>query len=223
MEYEAKMSSMEDMWQKQMSSLQLSLAAAKKSLATDEFLPQTPGKHDNGRISAGKHRHSTKRQLLPSDDEEFDWDDVATNGMKSPDDFTNKYLVTGSGNGASRGDVEAARSVVSHLTREYDHRTQVFNDDVDFLIEVKSGLTEANLNPEEELRKLKVRFDTWRRDFKARLRETRLVLNKLCSLDSAEKDGDRMLCALDSLEKEGDRTRKKWWGKKTTSSRALQG
>lgn len=79
------------------------------------------------------------------------------------------------------------------------------------------------MNPEEELRKLKVRFDTWRRDFKARLRETRLVLNKLCSLDSAEKDGDRMLCALDSLEKEGDRTRKKWWGKKTTSSRALQG
>jgi myosin-5 len=187
MEYEAKMSSMEEMWQKQMASLQLSLAAAKRSLASDDHLVRTPRK-DN-----------IKRQLLPPDDEDFDWDDATT---KSPDQFTNKYLLTGSEYGPTRGDVEAARSVVSHLMREYDHRTQVFNDDADFLIEVKSGVTEANLNPEEELRKLKVRFDVWKKDFKARLRETKVVLNKLCTMDSAEK--------------EKDRTRKTWWGKRTT-------
>ncbi|KAG0563594.1 hypothetical protein KC19_8G043800 [Ceratodon purpureus] len=192
MEYEAKMSSMEEMWQKQMTSLQLSLAAAKRSLASDDPFMQTPMKDDR----------NIKRQLLPPDDEEFDWDDATTNGTRSPDQYTNKYLLTGSEYGQARGDVDAARSVVSHLMREYDHRTQVFNDDADFLIEVKSGVTEANLNPEEELRKLRVRFDVWKKDFKNRLRETKVVLNKLCTMDSAEK--------------EKDRTRKSWWGKRTT-------
>ncbi|XP_024403089.1 myosin-3 isoform X2 [Physcomitrium patens] len=202
MEYEAKMSSMEEMWQKQMSSLQLSIAAAKQSLATDEHPLQTPVKDDNGCISIEKQQRITKRQLLPPGDEQLDWDDAATNGTRSPDQFTNKYLVTGSEYSTPRGDVDAARSVVNHLMREYDHRTQVFNDDVDFLVEVKSGLTEAHLNPEDELRKLKVRFDTWKKDFKVRLRETKLVLNKLCAMDSAEK--------------EKDRTRRNWWGKRTT-------
>ena len=196
MEYEAKMSSMEEMWQKQMASLQLSLAAAKRSLASDDHLVQTP-KEENGKHQRGK------RHLLPPDDEEFDWDDASTNGTKSPDQFNNKYLQTGPEYGATRGDVDAARSVVSHLMREYDHRTQVFNDDADFLVEVKSGVTEANLNPEEELRKLKMRFDVWKKDFKARLRETKVVLSKLCAADSAEK--------------EKERTRKTWWGKRTTS------
>lgn len=200
MEYEAKMSSMEEMWQKQMSSLQLSLAAAKRSLATDDSVPQTPMQDNNGHLST-KHQR-TKRQLLPPDDEEFDWDDATSNGTRSPDQFINKYLLTGAEYGTPRGDVDAARSVVNHLVREYDHRTQVFNDDADFLIEVKSGLTEAQLNPEEELRKLRVRFDTWKKDFKARLRETKLVMHKLCNMDSAEK--------------EKERTRKKWWGKRTT-------
>lgn len=203
MEYEAKMSSMEEMWQNQMSSLQLSLAAAKRSLATDDSLLQTPLKDDGHFNGVGKH-HRTKRQLLPPDDEDFDWDDATSNGTKSPDQYINKYLLTGPEYGTPRGggDVDAARSVVNHLVREYDHRTQVFNDDADFLIEVKSGLTEAQLNPEEELRKLRIRFDTWKKDFKARLRETKLVMHKLCNMDSAEK--------------EKDRTRKKWWGKRTT-------
>lgn len=203
MEYEAKMSSMEEMWQNQMSSLQLSLAAAKRSLATDDSLLQTPVKDDsvNGHFSVDKHQR-TKRHLLPPDDEDFDWDDATSNGTRSPDQFINKYLLTGPEYGTPRGDVDAARSVVNHLVREYDHRTQVFNDDADFIIEVKSGLTEAQLNPEEELRKLRVRFDTWKKDFKARLRETKLVMQKLCNIDSAEK--------------EKDRSRKKWWGKRTT-------
>jgi myosin-5 len=205
MEYEAKMSSMEELWQNQMSSLQLSLAAAKRSLATDDSLLLTPMKdHDsaNGHFSVGKLHQRTKRQLLPPNDEEFDWDDATSNGTRSPDQYTNKYLLTGPEYGTPRGDVDAARSVVNHLVREYDHRTQVFNDDADFLIEVKAGLTEAHLCPEEELRKLRLRFDTWKKDFKARLRETKLVMHKLCNIDSAEKDKDK--------------TRKKWWGKRTT-------
>ncbi|KAL0399344.1 UNVERIFIED_CONTAM: Myosin-2 [Sesamum radiatum] len=44
LEYESKMRSMEEMWQKQMASLQMSLAAARKSLVTDNTISQ-PGKH----------------------------------------------------------------------------------------------------------------------------------------------------------------------------------
>lgn len=203
MEYEAKMSSMEEMWQKQMSSLQLSLAAAKKSLATDETSLQTTAKDGSAALRpSGEGRHRGTRHLVPPDDEDFDWDDDTTNGIKSPDTVTNKYLQTGSEQTVNRGDIDAGRSVVSRLVGEYDHRTQVFNDDADFLVEVKSGVTEASLNPEEELRKLKVRFDTWKKDFKLRLRETKLVLQKLCHLES--------------VEKEKEKSRKKWWGKRTT-------
>ena len=68
---------------------------------------------------------------------------------------------------------------MSHLVKEFEHRQQVFHDDSSFVIEVKSGQNDATLNPDEELRKLKQRFDTWKKDFKGRLRETKIILQKL--------------------------------------------
>jgi myosin-5 len=137
---------------------------------------------------------------MPPDEEDFDFDEDASHFTKSPERVMNKYLQTGPEYASSRGDLDTGRAVVSQLVAEYDHRKQVFTDDVDFLVEVKSGVTEANLNPEEELRKLKLRFDAWKKDFKLRLRDTKVVLHKLCNGDSLEKE----------------RTRKKWWGKRTT-------
>ncbi len=199
LEYEAKTSSMEELWQKQMTSLQLSLAAAKRSLAAVEPVPHTPKNKDetvNVCISAGRHQNHATRHMLAHDEDDFDWDDDTTVGNKSPDLVSKchhqkpEYMY-----GA---EVEAGRSVVGHLVREFDHRTEVFNDDVDFLVEVKSGVTEASLSPEEELRKLKARFDTWKKDFKGRMRDTRLVLQRLSNVESNE------------------RAKKKWWGKRTT-------
>ncbi|CAM6041637.1 unnamed protein product [Sphagnum compactum] len=199
LEYEAKTSSMEELWQKQMTSLQLSLAAAKRSLAAVEPVPHTPKNKDetvNVCISAGRHQNHATRHMLAHDEDDFDWDDDTTVGNKSPD-LVSKYhhqkpeYMYGA-------EVEAGRSVVGHLVREFDHRTEVFNDDVDFLVEVKSGVTEASLSPEEELRKLKARFDTWKKDFKGRMRDTRLVLQRLSNVESNE------------------RAKKKWWGKRTT-------
>nr|BAL60532.2 myosin VIII [Marchantia polymorpha] len=199
LEHQAKMESMEEMWQKQMTSLQLSLAAAKKSLANDEptTVVQREEERLNLRISVSRHRAS--RHILPQDDDDFDWDDSTTLGTKSPDMSVTprkypphpplEYPL-------SRGELDAGRSLVGHLVKEFDQRTQVFNDDADFLVEVKSGQTEANLNPDEELRKLKHRFDVWKKDFKVRLRETKTVLHKLGSMDAVEK------------------TKKKWWGKR---------
>ena len=123
MEYEAKMSSMEEMWQNQMSSLQLSLVVAKRSLATDDsflLMPMKDRDSVNGHFGVGKLHQRHKQQLLPVDDEELDWNDATSNGTRSPDQYTYKYLLTGPEFSISRGDAEAAQSVVNHLVREYD-------------------------------------------------------------------------------------------------------
>lgn len=193
-EYDAKMSSMEEMWQKQMTSLQLSLAAAKRSLAVDEF-----SRHQiTCALQNSVARQRATRHLLPHDDDDFDWDDNTSIGTKTPDHNLAAYKPSAQSFDFSftRGDMDAGRSVFSHLVNEFEHRKQVFNDDADFLVEVKAGQTEAALNPDDELRKLKQRFDIWKRDFKSRLRETKNVLHKLGYSESAQK------------------SRKNWWGKK---------
>eukprot|EP01018_Ginkgo_biloba_P035677 Gb_06924 [translate_table: standard] len=198
LEYEAKMTSMEEMWQRQMSSLQMSLAAAKKSLAADELVIQQP-KHDEvSNLRASVPRPSAARRSQPHRDDDFDWEDATSVETKTPEqNFAARKPPRRSDAGLAR-EVDAGRSAVGHLMKEFEHRTQVFNDDSDFLVEVKSGQTEANLNPDEELRKLKNRFDVWKKGFKGRLRETKVLLQKLGNTDSTEK------------------TKKKWWGKRSS-------
>ncbi|XP_024384280.1 myosin-1 isoform X2 [Physcomitrium patens] len=212
-EYEAKISSMEEKWQKQMSTLHLSLAAAKKSIATEESatlhlnLPaakksiateesatlQTSPEDDSGdlKTTGGKLSRGT-RPLLPTEEEKFhkdtqELDEESAKVTMDSEQNSNKFLHAGSELGSSQGEVAAGHSYVVQLDREFDHRKQVFTDDIDFLVEVKSGQTQAHLNPEDELRKLKTRFDGWKRDFKVRLRETKVVLNKLSHTDSTDR------------------------------------
>ncbi|KAF3523766.1 hypothetical protein F2Q69_00046654 [Brassica cretica] len=89
-------------------------------------------------------------------------------------------------------------SVISRLAEEFGQRAQVFGDDTKFLMEVKSGQVEANLDPERELRRLKQMFDTWKKDYGGRLRETKLILGKL---GSGESGGS------------AERVKMKWWGR----------
>lgn len=84
LEYEVKMTSMEDMWQKQMRSLQLSLVAAKKSLVEDSLIPPTKQDDVMSNQIKASHNHAVK-STLPPDDDEFHWDEAASNGMKTPD------------------------------------------------------------------------------------------------------------------------------------------
>lgn len=201
-EYKAKMAEMEETWQKQMSSLQLSLAATKKSMASDEHgTLKTSASSDRSvdpQTASGKNMRDTPHGRMSNEEEEFEWDDDQASALKSPQQ-SNKFSRAGSEYASSQGEVAAGRSYVTQMVREYDHRRQVFTDDVDFLVEVKSGQTEAHLNPEEELRKLKARFDGWKKDFKVRLRETKVVLSKLGSTDS--------------IDREKSSSRKKWWSK----------
>ena len=82
---------------------------------------------------------------------------------------------------------EAATAVAS-MQREFETRAQVFEDDAEFIVEVREGSSDADMDPEFELRELGARFETWKRDFKDRLKETRALLRQLDKFE--EKYGE---------------------------------
>ncbi|KAK7280632.1 hypothetical protein RJT34_25697 [Clitoria ternatea] len=165
-EYELKMKSMEEVWQKQMRSLQSSLSIAKKSLAMDDS------------------ERNSDASVNASDEKDFSWD-VTSNHRRQESNGTRS--------------MSAGLSVISRLAEEFEQRSQVFGDDAKFLVEVKSGQVEASLNPDRELRRLKQMFEGWKKDYGARLRETKVILNKL------SEDG--------SMEK----VKKKWWARRNST------
>nr|GLL31853.1 IQ motif, EF-hand binding site [Ipomoea trifida] len=174
-EYELKMKSMEEVWQKQMRSLQSSLSIAKKSLALDDM-----------------ERNSDASVNTMSDDRES-----IQLGIEAGSNRNNRDSSSGV------RPMSAGLSVISRLAEEFEQRSQVFGDDAKFLVEVKSGQVDANLNPDHELRRLKQMFEAWKKDYGTRLRETKVILHKLQGND----------------ELVNDKMRKKWWGKRNNSSR----
>ncbi|CAK9182310.1 unnamed protein product [Ilex paraguariensis] len=165
-EYELKMKSMEEVWQKQMRSLQSSLSIAKKSLALDD-----------------SERNSDASVNL-NDDRDSSWD--MGNNFRGHESNQLRPM-------------SAGLSVISRMAEEFEQRSQVFGDDAKFLMEVKSGKVEASLDPDRELRRLKQMFEAWKKDYGARLRETKVILHKLGN------------------EGTGDKVRKKWWGRRNSS------
>ncbi|PON96531.1 Myosin head, motor domain containing protein [Trema orientale] len=174
-EYEAKMKSMEEMWQKQMASLQMSLAAARKSLAVDNGVGQ-PGRLD----AAFSPRY-------------YDSEDATSMGSRTPGastplKFSNSVHDVGSGR-----DTNGTLSAVSNLVKEFEQQRQTFDDEAKALVGVKAGPPASNINSDEELRKLKLRFEMWKKEYKVRLRETKVKLHKL-------------------NHSEAERSRRRWWG-----------
>ncbi|OMP04597.1 IQ motif, EF-hand binding site [Corchorus olitorius] len=166
LEYEAKMKSMEEMWQKQMASLQTSLAAARKSLAADNTGGQ-PGRVD----SASPHCYDSEDTSM---------------GSRTPGGNTPVPDVGGRENGTLHA--------VSNLVKEFEQRKQTFDDDAKSLSEVRTAQPTSNMNPGDELRRLKLRFETWKKEYKTRLREAKAKL-------------------LKRGHQESERVRRKWWGK----------
>ncbi|CAA7036455.1 unnamed protein product [Microthlaspi erraticum] len=175
-EYETKMKSMEEIWQKQMRSLQSSLSIAKKSLAVEDS-----ARNSDASVNAS--------------DATTDWD-------SSSNHFRSQASNGGVARQQQQQPMSAGLSVIGRLAEEFEQRAQVFGDDAKFLVEVKSGQVEANLNPDRELRRLKQMFETWKKDYGGRLRETKLILSKLGSEESSG-----------SLEK----VKKKWWGRRNST------
>ncbi|KAM3402337.1 hypothetical protein ACQJBY_006317 [Aegilops geniculata] len=176
LEYEQKMKAMEEMWQKQMRSLQSSLLVAKKSLALDETPRMSDSSVEQSWESNGNHVGGGSSQQLAA----------------AP-------RITGR-------EMNASMSVIGRLAEELEQRSQVFADDAKFLVEVKSGQADASLNPDVELRRLKQNFDSWKKDFGSRIRETKVILNKLASGGGGGGN-----------ESSPNSAKRKWWGRLNTS------
>ena len=166
---------MEEAWKKQLSSLQLSLVAAKKSL-TAEDVASRAARTD----AAPMHAH-------------YDSEDTST-GTHTPEGTEFKYQNHNSEARVAAPNSDRRINAVNHLAKEFEDRRQVFEDDAGFLVAVKSGQVGSNMNPDDELRKLKDRFATWKKDYKSRLKETKVNLQKV---------GE-------------EKSRKRWWGKKSS-------
>ncbi|BAT89413.1 hypothetical protein VIGAN_06036100 [Vigna angularis var. angularis] len=155
-EYETKMKSMEEAWQKQMASLQMSLVAARKSLASENATVQ-PVRHDF---------------VLPRG---YDSEDTSM-GSRTPGGSTPMLSGNLSITDAGR-QVNGNLTTISNLMKEFEQRTQDFDGEVKAMHDVKPGQC-ANTNSVEELRKLKQRFEGWKKQYKIRLRDTKARLYK---------------------------------------------
>lgn len=155
-ENDVKMKSKEEMWQKQITSLQLSLAASKPS--------QPCGRPD---LSPVHHIHHN-----------YDSEGCISTRMNTPEATPPRQFPA-----APAGDYEGKINRIGPLAKELEQRMLGFEDDARLI---------HQFNPEEEFRKLKVRFNAWKKDFKARLRETKAALRK-------------------SGVSEGDKKRRRWW------------
>lgn len=68
-------------------------------------------------------------------------------------------------------------NAVSNLVSEFEEQSKNFDDEAQAINEVNSGHS-SSTNPDEELRALKHKFDTWKKEYNARLREAKGKLHK---------------------------------------------
>ncbi|KAL5548017.1 hypothetical protein UlMin_003248 [Ulmus minor] len=179
-EYESKMKSMEELWQKQMASLQMSLAAARKSLGVDGSIGQT------GRIDA-----ATSPRY-------YDSEDATSMGSRTPGASTPLKLSNSVRDIGVGRDTNGTLCAVSNLMKEFEQQRQTFDDDARALVQIKAGQSASNMNSDDELRKLRIRFESWKKEYKIRLRDTKAKLHKLGNLES-------------------EKSRRKWWGGKVNA------
>ena len=153
--------------------MQTSLAAARRSLAVDSTAGQL------GRVDI----------VSPCC---YDSEDTVSMGSRTPGGNTPICAMPDVVGGRENG--------LSNLVKEFEQRKQTFDDDAKSLIDIRTAQPASNMNPDDELRRLKLRFETWKKDYKLRLKETKARLHK-------------------RGHPESDKARRKWWGK--LGSRAL--
>ncbi|KAK6132839.1 hypothetical protein DH2020_033438 [Rehmannia glutinosa] len=175
-EYEAKMKSMEEMWQKQIASLQISLAESKKSLGTDNTLRRP------GRLDGAQSPHY------------YDSEDTSM-GTQTPGGSTPLRFLNNGMDDMPCNEMNGGLDPVSHLVKEFEQRKQNFDHEAQAIIEVKPGHS-PSVNLVEEFRRLKHRFEAWKKDYKVRLREAKAKVHRLG-------------------QTEGEKHRRKWWGKRS--------
>ncbi|KAK8950857.1 hypothetical protein KSP39_PZI003308 [Platanthera zijinensis] len=150
-ENDLSMKAKEEMWQKHMTSLQMSLEASKAT--------QACGRPDSSPLLHNPHNHD--------DHHNYDLEDGIYTMLYTPGATPPRQHPTYSA--APVRDSDDNRDAVGLLTKEFEQRMQVFEG---------ASRIIGQTNPEEELRTLKVRFYAWKKDFKARLRERKAALRK---------------------------------------------
>ncbi|KVI02253.1 IQ motif, EF-hand binding site-containing protein [Cynara cardunculus var. scolymus] len=130
--------------------------------------------------SLQKSLGAAKKSLGADDDDSED----NTPKSQNPDGNTNVE----SGNNSS---------TVDELAKELERKKRNFEDDAKAIVEVKSGNMPYSKQM-EEFKRVKQRFDTWKKEYKNRLRETRAKLGKGVNGEGGGSE---------------KRARQSWWGK----------
>ena len=167
----------ESEWAGEMAALQAALAAVRAALESGE----PPDPKVMAAIAAEETengKHAKRASGVPS-----------SSGSLAPSPGTPEEAPETRENRRPRGRADAKMAPVRALADELATRARVFEDDAEFIVEVREGVAEADLVPLAELRRLGARFESWKRDYKERLRETRAVLRRADERDAdAEAD-----------------------------------
>ncbi|GFZ03128.1 P-loop containing nucleoside triphosphate hydrolases superfamily protein [Actinidia rufa] len=109
----------------------------------------------------------------------------ATNGRRELD-FSDRPCDT---------EPQEINSELNDINQLRDQLKKVFHDNANIVGKLKPvHLASISMSPDHELRKLKLRFESWKKDYRARLQETKATLQK-----------------LGRAEPKNNRT--KWWGR----------
>lgn len=160
--------------------LQMSLAAARKGLITEDHNAAPPRRADT-----------------PLSSRDYDSEDAVAMGPQTPVGTGGMPLKFSAAIPDIRSNQDTKTngnlSAVTDLIIEFELSKQTFEEDARSLGQEPSELSAQNSNPDLELRKLKARFESWKKDYKVRLRKTKVRIHKL-----GHSEADK---------------RRKWWGK----------
>ncbi|KAM7492624.1 hypothetical protein LguiA_035545 [Lonicera macranthoides] len=149
-EHEVKMKLMEEMWQKQISSLQTSLAASKKSLLSENTTSQP--------ASPSPYHHDSEESIPVGSQ---------TPGRSTPTRFSS----SGSDFRPVR-ETNGGLNTVSNLVKEFEQQKQHFDREAKTIVDLRSTQSPTS-NQNEELRRLKFKFEAWKKEYKVKLREAK--------------------------------------------------
>jgi hypothetical protein len=90
------------------------------------------------------------------------------------------YNDPGQGNRQRRHSSENAKTnPVGQLISEFENKKRSFEEDVKALSQWRPSQSGSGPNPVEDLMKLRLQFTAWKRDFKVRLHDTKVSLEKM--------------------------------------------
>ncbi|XP_010316685.1 myosin-3-like isoform X2 [Solanum lycopersicum] len=147
-QYESKMKAMEKMWQDQLTSIQISLAAERE-------------KH-------GDEKTKGKLRLLILQDQDENVHNGFPSALNHPDEVHDTQpQPSGRLNPKNKCNNHHVMDMVNH------YQNFVVHD------QCNTGEEASALRPNDELQKLKIRFEAWKKDYKNKLREAKATMKQL--------------------------------------------